>query len=138
LNAKATPNLEFAPPKPPGAGRAWVVAGIAHAVLFMALGLATAWKTQPQTAQAEAELWSAVPQAAAPKLQEPPPEPEPEPAPTPQPVKPTPPPHPAPDPAQERLDAQIALEKKKQEEKKKNDKLKADKEKAEKDRKSVV
>jgi colicin import membrane protein len=132
LNAKATPNLEFAPPKPPGAGRAWVVAGIAHALLFMALGLATAWKTQPQTAQAEAELWSAVPQAAAPKLQEPPPEPEPEPAPTPQPVKPTPPPPPAPDPAQERLDAQIALEKKKQEEKKKNDKLKADKEKAEK------
>jgi colicin import membrane protein len=102
--------------------------------LFLALGLATAWKTQPQTAQAEAELWSAVPQAAAPKLQEPPPEPQPEPQPepTPQPVKPTPPPPPAPDPAQERLDAQIALEKKKQEEKKKNDKLKADKEKAEK------
>jgi colicin import membrane protein len=132
LNAKATPHLEFAPPKPPGAGRAWAVAGIAHAILFVALGLATAWKTQPQTAQAEAELWSAIPQAAAPKLQEPPPEPEPEPTPTPKPVKPTPPPPPAPDPAQERLDAQIALEKKKQEEKKKNDKLKADKEKAEK------
>ncbi|MFY7860316.1 MAG: protein TolA, partial [Limnohabitans sp.] len=77
MNAKATPNLEFAPPKPPGAGRAWMVAGIAHALLFLALGLATAWKTQPQTAQAEAELWSAVPQAAAPKLQEPPPEPQP-------------------------------------------------------------
>jgi len=132
LNAKATPHLEFAPPKPPGAGRAWAVAGIAHAILFVALGLATAWKTQPQTAQAEAELWSAIPQAAAHKLQEPPPEPEPEPTPTPKPVKPTPPPPPAPDPAQERLDAQIALEKKKQEEKKKNDKLKADKEKAEK------
>ncbi len=134
MNAKATPHLEFAPPKPPGAGRAWAVAGIAHAILFVALGLATAWKTQPQTAQAEAELWSAIPQAAAPKLQEPPPEPEPEPepTPTPQPVKPAPPPPPAPDPAQERLDAQIALEKKKQEEKKKNDKLKADKEKAEK------
>ncbi len=130
MNAKATPHLEFAPPKPPGAGRAWAVAGIAHAILFVALGLATAWKTQPQTAQAEAELWSAIPQAAAPKLQEPPPEPEP--TPTPKPVKPTPPPPPAPDPAQERLDAQIALEKKKQEEKKKNDKLKADKEKAEK------
>ena len=136
MNAKATPNLEFAPPKPPGAGRAWVVAGIAHALLFMALGLATAWKTQPQTAQAEAELWSALPQAAAPKLQEPPPEPEPEPVPTPQPVKPAPPPPPAPDPAQERLDAQIALEKKKQEEKKKIDKLKADKEKAEKESKA--
>lgn len=130
MNAKATPNLEFAPPKPPGAGHAWVVAGIAHALLFVALGLATAWKTQPQTAQAEAELWSTVPQAAAPKLQEPPPEPDP--PPTPKPVKPTPPPPPAPDSTQERLDAQIALQKKKQEEKKKNDKLKADKEKAEK------
>lgn len=136
MNAKASSNLEFAPPTPPGAGRAWVVAGIAHALLFIALGLATAWKTQPQTAQAEAELWSAVPQAAAPQLQEPPPEPAPEPAPTPQPVKPAPPPPPAPDPAQERLDAQIALEKKKQEEKKKSDKLKADKEKAEKEAKA--
>ena len=136
MNTKASTNLEFAPPNPPGTGRAWVVAGIAHALLFIALGLATAWKTQPQTAQAEAELWSAVPQAAAPRLQEPPPEPAPEPAPTPQPVKPAPPPPPAPDPAQERLDAQIALEKKKQEEKKKIDKLKADKEKAEKEAKA--
>lgn len=136
MNTKASTNLEFAPPNPPGAGRAWVVAGIAHALLFIALGLATAWKTQPQTAQAEAELWSAVPQAAAPRLQEPPPEPAPEPAPTPQPVKPAPPPPPAPDPAQERLDAQIALEKKKQEEKKKIDKLKADKGKAEKEAKA--
>ncbi len=136
MNAKTSNNLEFAPPKPPGAGRAWVVAGIAHALLFIALGLATAWKTQPQTAQAEAELWSAVPQAAAPQLQEPPPAPAPESAPTPQPVKPAPPPPPAPDPAQERLDAQIALEKKKQDEKKKIDKLKADKEKAEKEAKA--
>mgnify|MGYP006946327842 CR=1 FL=1 len=50
-------------------GRAWLIAGVAHALLFLALGLATAWKTQPQTVQAEAELWSAVPQAAAPRLQ---------------------------------------------------------------------
>jgi colicin import membrane protein len=97
--------------------------------------LATAWKTQPQTVQAEAELWSATPQAAAPRLQEPLPEPapEPEPAPQPKPAKPTPPPPPAPDLAQERLDAQIALEKKKQQDKKKEadkaEKLKAEKEK---------
>jgi colicin import membrane protein len=93
--------------------------------------LATAWKTQPQTVQAEAELWSATPQAAAPRLQEP--LPEPEPAPQPKPAKPTPPPPPAPDLAQERLDAQIALEKKKQQDKKKEadkaEKLKAEKEK---------
>ena len=128
-------HLEFAPPAQPGTGRAWVIAGLVHALLFMALGLATAWKTQPQTVQAEAELWSATPQAAAPRLLEPPPEPEPEPEPAPQPkpAKPTPPPPPAPDLAQERLDAQIALEKKKQQDKKKEadkaEKLKAEKEK---------
>jgi colicin import membrane protein len=137
LNAKATPHLEFAPPIQPGAGRAWVVAGVAHALLFLALGLATAWKTQPQTVQAEAELWSATPQAAAPKLQEPPPEPEPEPQPEPkpEPTKPTPPP---PDPALERRDAQIALEKQKQLDKKKEaeklEKLNAEKEKAAKEK----
>ena len=137
MNAKATPHLEFAPPIQPGAGRAWVVAGVAHALLFLALGLATAWKTQPQTVQAEAELWSATPEAAAPKLQEPPPEPEPEPqpAPKPAPTKPTPPP---PDPALERRDAQIALEKQKQLDKKKEaekaEKLKAEKEKAAKEK----
>lgn len=137
LNAKATPHLEFAPPAQPGAGRAWVVAGVAHALLFLALGLATAWKTQPQTVQAEAELWSATPQAAAPKLQEPRPEPDPEPqpAPKPEPVKPTPP---QPDPALERRDAQIALEKQKQLDKKKEaekaEKLKAEREKAAKEK----
>ena len=135
MNAKTMHHLEFAPPAQPGTGRAWVIAGLVHALLFMALGLATAWKTQPQTVQAEAELWSATPQAAAPRLQEPLPEPEPEPKPAPQPkpAKPTPPPPPAPDLAQERLDAQIALEKKKQQDKKKEadkaEKLKAEKEK---------
>ncbi|PUE47064.1 protein TolA [Limnohabitans sp. 2KL-1] len=126
MNAKSAPHLEFAPPAPPGQQRAWLIAGLAHLVLFMALGLATAWKTQPQTVQAEAELWSAIPQAAAPRRQEPPPVPQPEPQPAPEPkpvkpVKPTPPPPPAPDLAQERLDAQIALEKKKQQDKKKEE-----------------
>jgi colicin import membrane protein len=135
LNVTAATHLEFAPPAQPGAGRAWAVAGVAHGLLFLALGLATAWKTQPQTVQAEAELWAATPQAAAPRLQEPLPEPEPEPEPTPR-AKPTPPPPPAPDPEVERRDAQIALEKKKQLEKKKEaEKLKAEKEKAERKRK---
>jgi len=103
-------------------GRAWVVAGIAHLALFLALGLATAWKTQPQTVQAEAELWSAVPQAAAPKLQEPPP-PPPKPEPKPElPPKPAPPrPAPEPKPDNSLRDAQIALEKKKEEDKKKQE-----------------
>jgi len=148
LNAKANQHLEFAPPPQPGTGRAWLVAGVVHGLLFLALGLATAWKTQPQTVQAEAELWSATPQAAAPRLQEPTPEPVPAPEPVPVPVpepktsvKPSPPPPPAPDPQVERRDAQIALEKKKQQEKKKEiekaEKLKiekADKEKAEKEK----
>ncbi len=144
MNAKTVPHLEFAPPAQAGRGRAWVVAGIVHVLLFLALGLATAWKTQPQTFQAEAELWSATPQAAAPRLQEPLPEPQPEPVPEPTPAppaKPTPPP--APDPALELRDAQIALEKKKQQEKKKEadkveklkaEKLKVEKEKAEKEK----
>jgi colicin import membrane protein len=103
-------------------GRAWVVAGVAHLALFLALGLATAWKIQPQTVQAEAELWSAVPQAAAPKLQEPPPappKPEPKPEPPPKPAPPRPAPEPKPD--NSLRDAQIALEKKKEEDKKKQE-----------------
>ena len=122
MSAKHAPHLEFAPPAAPGMGRAWVVAGIAHLALFLALGLATAWKTQPQTVQAEAELWSAVPQAAAPKLQEPPPrppEPEPKPEPLPKPAPPRPSPEPKPD--NSLRDAQIALEKKKEEDKKKQE-----------------
>lgn len=101
-------------------GRAWLIAFVAHALLFLALGLATAWKTQPQKIQAEAELWSAVPEAAAPKLQEPPPpppEPEAKPAPLPKPQPPQPTSPPAPD--NSLRDAQIALDKKKQEEKNK-------------------
>jgi colicin import membrane protein len=103
-------------------GRAWGVAGAAHLVLFLALGLATAWKTQPQTLQAEAELWSAVPQAAAPRLQEPPP-PPPEPEPKPEPIPKTKPPKPAPEPEPDNSlrDAQIALEKKKLEDQKKKE-----------------
>lgn len=123
MSAKpAPPHLEFAPPAPPGMGRAWGVAGAAHLALFLALGLATAWKTQPQTLQAEAELWSAVPQAAAPRLQEPPP-PPPEPVPQREPPKPTKPPRPAPEPEPDDSlrDAQIALEKKKLEDQKKKE-----------------
>ncbi|WP_291931365.1 cell envelope integrity protein TolA, partial [Limnohabitans sp.] len=105
-----------------GMGRAWGVAGAAHLALFLALGLATAWKTQPQTLQAEAELWSAVPQAAAPRLQEPPP-PPPEPEPQREPPKPSKPPRPTPEPEPDNSlrDAQIALEKKKLEDQKKKE-----------------
>ena len=131
-DSKVAPYLEFAPPAQPGLQRALVVAAVAHLLLFLALGLATAWKTQPQTVQAEAELWSATPQAAAPRLIEP--EPTPEPQPTPEPPKPAPRPAPAPAPEPDRRDAEIAL-KKKEEKKKAEEKEKAEKEKAEKKRK---
>ncbi|OYU32126.1 MAG: protein TolA [Comamonadaceae bacterium PBBC2] len=136
VSPRPAPHLEFAPPAPEGRQGSLLIAIVAHAVLFLALTLATQWRTQPQTVQAEAELWSATPQAAAPRLQEPPPAPQPEPAPPkPEPksepkAKPAPP---APDPLIEQRDAQIALEKKKQLEKKKEAE-KLDKEKAEKDK----
>jgi colicin import membrane protein len=122
VSAKPAPHLEFAPPAPPGMGRAWGVAGAAHLALFLALGLATAWKTQPQTLQAEAELWSALPQAAAPRLQETPP-PSPEPEAQPEPPAKTKPTQPAPEPEPDNSlrDAQIALEKKKLEDQKKTE-----------------
>jgi colicin import membrane protein len=136
VSLRPAPHLEFAPPPPEGRQRSLLIAIAAHAALFLALALATQWRTQPQTVQADAELWSATPQAAAPRLQEPPtlpppvPQPEPEP-PKPEPkAKPTPPPPPAPDPAIERRDAQIALEKQKPLDKKK-DTEKLEKEKAE-------
>ena len=137
VSQRPAPHLEFAPPPPEGRQGSLLIAVAAHAALFLALTLATQWRTQPQIVQAEAELWSATPQAAAPRLQEPPtaPQPGPEP-PKPEPkAKPAPPPPPAPDPEIERRDAQIALEKKKQIEKKKEaeklEKEKVEKEKAE-------
>ena len=136
VSPRPAPHLEFAPPAPEGRQGSLLIAIVAHAVLFLALTLATQWRTQPQTVQAEAELWSATPQAAAPRLQEPPPAPQPEPEPPKPDPKPEPkakPAPPAPDPRIEQRDAQIALEKKKQLEKKKEAE-KLEKEKAEKDK----
>lgn len=136
MSPRPAPHLEFAPPAPEGRQGSLLIAIVAHAVLFLALTLATQWRTQPQTVRAEAELWSATPQAAAPRLQEPPPSPQPEPEPPKPEPKPEPkakPAPPAPDPRVEQRDAQIALEKKKQLEKKKEAE-KLEKEKAEKDK----
>jgi len=81
---------DFAPPHTPGMLRALVLALLAHAALVAVLAIGVAWKRELPPATVEAELWSALPQEAAPP---PPPEeqpPEPEPTPTPA-VKPTPP-----------------------------------------------
>jgi len=75
--------LEFAPPPTPGLLRAMGLAVLAHALLLVALTWGVAWKRDNQIISAEAELWSAVPQEAAPRLAEPPPEPEPPPPPPP-------------------------------------------------------
>ena len=148
MSQSVTHQAEFAPPPEPARGRSFALAAGAHVLLFVALGLVTRWTTQTQVVTAEAELWSAVPQQAAPRLVEPEPPPEPKP----EPVKPAPPkpaPRPAPEPEVEKRDAEIALKKQKEEEKKKVlekekaeqqrkeklEKEKAEKEKAEKDRK---
>ncbi|MCV2355560.1 cell envelope integrity protein TolA [Paucibacter sp. B2R-40] len=66
------------PPETPLMGRGLVFAIIAHAALITALSAGVNWRTKAPPAF-EAELWSAVPQAAAPKEVVPPaPEAEPE------------------------------------------------------------
>ncbi len=131
MNLSAPQQTEFAPPPEPARGRSFALAAAAHVLLFVALALVTRWTTQPQVVSAEAELWSAVPQQAAPRLVEP--EPTPPPAPPAEPVKPEPPkpaPRPAPEPQPDARDAEIALKKQKDDEKRKA----LDKEKAEKQR----
>ena len=93
--------FEFAPPPTSGVGRALVLAVLAHAVLLAALTWGVSWKSELLPVAAEAELWSALPQEAAPKLQELPPEPTPEPpAAPPQPVVKAPAPPPPSPPAE--------------------------------------
>ncbi len=62
----ASERLEFAPPHSPGLIRALVLAILAHAVLLAVLTAGISWKREAPQVTAEAELWSAVPQQAAP------------------------------------------------------------------------
>lgn len=118
-------HLEFAPPPPKGLVRSAGASLVVHGLLVMALTAGIQWK-QDNTLSVEAELWSAVPMAAAPKLVEvdapPPPPPPPAPAPAPKPVVR------APEPPAPARDAEIALAKKRkvEEEKKLQDALKAE------------
>src|SRR5450830_1633263 len=68
---------EFAPPPQRGMGRAVVLALLAHALLVAGLTFSVQWKREAENTVAEAELWSAVPQEAAPGAVEPPPPPPP-------------------------------------------------------------
>jgi colicin import membrane protein len=59
--------LEFAPPPTAGLVRAIILALIAHALLIAALTWGVRWKRDDTIVTAQAELWSALPQTAAPK-----------------------------------------------------------------------
>lgn len=95
---------QFLPQPPGGLRRGAALALLAHAAMLAALTLVVQWRSsQPQVVSAE--LWSALPQAAAPPA--PPPAPEPRPAPSPSPAPPAPSP---PRPAVQQPEAQIAIE----------------------------
>jgi colicin import membrane protein len=135
LNTTALNRDPFMPRTPKGRGPALVLALVAHVLLIAGLAFGVHWRNSEPTTIA-AELWSAVPQAAAPRAVEPPPTPQPEakkPAPVVKPAEPPTPPKPAPQP---QPDPQIAIEKAKQEKVRqdKADKLEAEREKAEQQR----
>ena len=100
---------------PPDGGR-WrgpvATALVVHGLLVLALTWGVGWQREAEVV-AEAELWSRLPQLAAPRAVEP--EPEPPAPPPPEPARPTPPPPPAPV-VQPTQDAQIALQKKQEQE----------------------
>ena len=68
----AAERLQFAPPPTPGLARALLLAIAVHALLMVALTAGLSWRREAELVSAEAELWSAVPSEAAPKLLEPP------------------------------------------------------------------
>jgi colicin import membrane protein len=109
-----TAHMEFAPPHTQGLVRALTLAILAHGLLLMVLTLGVQWKRDPVPVTVEAELWSALPVAAAPPpAPEPPPvEPEPEPVRIPKPV--VVPPPPVPDPSIAIAQEKARLQKQKQ------------------------
>lgn len=120
--------LQFAPPTPPGMVRALGLALVVHLLLMLALTWGINWKRDPVTLSVEAELWSALPQQAAPKLVEaiPPPPPPVVPAPVPAPVPPPPVQAVKPPPVPEApRAADIALEREKEKEKEREKKAEA-------------
>ena len=104
----------FMPQPPRVRGRAITLAVLAHVLLLLAIAFGVNWRSSEPTTVA-AELWSATPQAAAPRAVEPPPTPAPvvkKPEPVVKPPQPVAPPKPAP----ALPDPQIAIEKAKREE----------------------
>ena len=110
------PRDPLMPRRPKGMGAGLMLAILAHLLLILAIAFGVNWRAH-EPAGVEAELWSAVPQAAAPRAAAP----EPQPQPAPQVVKPPPPPPPKAEepPPKPAPDPQIAIEKAKREEQKK-------------------
>ena len=116
-------HLELAPPPAQGLGRSLGLALVVHLLLLIALTWGISWPTD-STPAVEAELWSALPKAAAPPPPPPAPEPTPEPPPPPPApkVKPTPP---APSQEQLKLKKQTEQKEKAQELQRQREKEKA-------------
>lgn len=137
MNASTTLREDpLLPQRTDGMSAGAVMALLAHLLLILGLAFGVSWHaSEPEGVTAE--LWSAVPQVAAPKPVPPPPEPV---------VKETPkplPPKPAPEPPQQaQRDADIAIEKARQEKKAREEeaqrekarKEQAEREKAQKDK----
>jgi colicin import membrane protein len=66
-------SLAFAPPREPAAVEGFLLAAIAHVLLIVALAWGITWDKDTSPAAVEAELWSALPQEAAPPPAPPPP-----------------------------------------------------------------
>jgi colicin import membrane protein len=112
-------------PQPPGGlGKGAVLALIVHVGLVIALAFGVSWRNQ-EPAGFSAELWAAVPQAAAPPAVDPVPAPRP-PAPAVRPAEPA--------PRSAQVDAQIAIEKAERErkERERSERERLEREKAEK------
>ena len=109
----ASMHLELAPPPAQGLGRSLGLALVVHLLLLIALTWGISWPTD-STPAVEAELWSALPKAAAP----PPPPPAPEPTPEPPPPPPAPKVKPTPPAPSRDADIAIAKQKKAEQEKK--------------------
>lgn len=128
-----SPHDPLLPREPGGLGLGAALALLAHGGLMAALALGLHWRIPKPPEVVSAELWAAVPQAAAPTPapapEAPPPAPvsPPTPAPAPAPT-PAPPPAPSPTELQAQRDADIAIEKQREKEREKErEKLAAEK-----------
>ena len=125
---------QFAPPRPPARLRAIALAVLAHAILIAALTWGVNWKSSADMPAVQAELWSAIPQQAAPRAVEPP-APPPEPAREPPKPTPTPPPPKQAEPDTREADIAVEREKKRLEKEKKEHQQQLEREKRERERK---